>query len=255
MLKYSGKMIKIKGGTFRMGHDFVYDPAQPDNLNFAYPNEQLIHDVSVSSFEIGETLVTQDEYLEMTGENPSLVKGGRMPVTHVTAEEALALCNKLSVAAGYEPCYDAKTRKCDISKSGYRLPTEAEWEFACRAGTTSHFYTGDKLTDLSRAGWHLGNSGGTIHPVAQKEPNAFGLYDMHGNVFEWCYDGYDWIDYHGGYTSKPATNPIGFEDFRFRVIRGGSWFSEPSVCRSAARGNYYPKMGNYYIGVRLARRI
>ena len=255
MLKYPGKMIQIEGGTFQMGHDFVYDPDLPDNLNFAYPNEQLVHPVTVSPFEIGETLVTQDEYEAMTGMNPSFDKGGRKPVTHVTADEALTLCNKLSETAGYEPCLDEKTRKCDVSKNGFRLPTEAEWEFACRAGTNTHFNTGDTLADLERAGWFLGNSGGKIHPVAQKEPNAFGLFDMHGNVFEWCYDGYDWIDYHGGYTSKPATDPLGFEDFRFRVMRGGSWYSEPSICRSAARGLYFPKMGTYYIGMRLARRL
>ena len=119
----------------------------------------------------------------------------------------------MSKAAGLEPCFDEKTGKCDFSKNGFRLPTEAEWEYACRAGSDSHFCIGNTEADLEKTGWYAGNSGSKTHPVAQKQPNAWGLYDMHGNVFEQCYDGYEEAQNHTTYTSDSVTDPINSENF------------------------------------------
>ena len=125
-----------------------------------------------------------------------------------------------------------------------RLPTEAEWEHACRAGTRTAYYSGDTEADLGRAAWYEGNSKETTHPVGQKEPNRFGLYDMHGNVWQWCQDWYA-EDY---YAKSKAEDPEGPAQGAFRVLRGGSWYFDPWVCRSASRLRYGPDIRVYYFG-------
>jgi len=127
----------------------------------------------------------------------------------------------------------------------YRLPTEAEWEYACRAGTSTIYYTGNSVDDLDRAGWYSGNSGNKTHPVGEKETNAWGLYDMHGNVWEWCQDWY------GDYPSGSVTDPIGLPKGSFRVIRGGSWYSAAQSCRSASRPDFEPGIRLLILGFRL----
>jgi formylglycine-generating enzyme required for sulfatase activity len=248
-------MIAIPAGSFLMGHD--YTPGAPnDPVNRYYPDEQPVHRVTLDAFQIGATEITQGQYRAVTGSNPSSTVGDdTLPVTNVSANDAIAFCNKLSAAAGFAPCYDEKTGKCDFSKNGFRLPTEAEWEYACRAGTRTHFNSGNTLADLDRAGWFIGNSGNRPHPVAQKAPNAWGLYDMHGNVFEFCYDGFDETYSLGNYTAEPGVNPVGYGNFNLRIMRGGGWFSEACDCRSATRSTFWTGGGNSYIGFRVARRI
>jgi len=246
-------MVSIPAGSFSMGYDYTVSAPGGDRVNRYYPDEQPVHTVTLSAFRIGATEITQARFEAVMGRNPSAVKGGDLPVTDVGANEALEFCNRLSEAAGLDACYDPSTGKCDLSKNGFRLPTEAEWEYACRAGTTTHFSSGDTEADLDRVGWYLGNSGGSPHPVGLKEPNAWGLYDMHGNVWEICCDASD--EYDGRYRPGPVADPVFEGNFNFRVNRGGSWFSEPSECRSAVRGKFWTGGGSDHLGFRVAQSI
>lgn len=249
-------MVSIPGGSFQMGHNYVYDPAIPDNVNKYYRDEQPVHKVTLSAFRMSATEITQEQYKKVAGQNPSTFTGDtNLPVTNVSADAAFEFCNMLSEAAGFEPCYDPKTKRCDFSKNGFRLPTEAEWEYACRAGTTTTlFNTGNTESNLNRSGWYIRNSGGKTHPVACKEPNTWGFYDMHGNVWEFCYDGFLQDTSYGPYPAETVTDPIGIEYHDMRVMRGGGWFSEPSDCRSSVKSCFWTGGGNYYIGFRVVRR-
>ncbi|MFC1539674.1 formylglycine-generating enzyme family protein [Candidatus Latescibacterota bacterium] len=253
------RMAEIPAGSYMMGHDYEPDPSLPKNINKYYPDEQPVHKVVVKAFQLGATPVTQGQYLKLMGNNPSTFKGDdNLPVTNMGAGNVEIFCNRLSSAAGLEPCYDEDTRKSDFSKNGFRLPTEEEWEYSCRAGTQTFFYTGNIERDLDKAGWYLGNSGGRTHPVALKEPNAWGLYDMHGNVFEFCED--NWIPAmcYGKYLTGEEPEPVYNYYHDLRVTRGGSWFDEPSICRSATRScfcNWPWIRQSYYIGFRVARNV
>ena len=260
------KMINIPAGSFMMGHEYKYDPAQPENVNRYYPDEQPVHRETVKALQLGETTITQKQYEKISGKesNRSAVKGNNLPVTNIGPYEIMLYCNALSRAAGFESCYDEKVRrrtpeylKCDFSKNGFRMPTEAEWEYACRAGTTTHFFTGNTESDLDRAGWYYGNSDGKIHPAGQKESNAWGLYDMHGNVFEFCNDDWNPNLCFGKYLTKDDKY-LTFDYYhQMHMTRGGSWFSESSVCRSATRACFctWPRMNGWYNGLRVARSI
>ena len=262
MMKANGKeiiggvgMIAIPGGTFLMGHDYHEDLNMDERVNVYFPDERPVHTVRLSDFQIGETQLTQGVYGRIAGRNPSSFEGPELPVTNIGATDALLFCNMLSRNAGLEPSYDERSGKCNFASKGFRLPTEAEWEYACRAGTSTFFYSGNSARDLDRAGWFKDNSGGKTHPVGRKEPNAWGLYDMHGNVFEFCYDGFLEGSATNGYTAENIVNPVRSEDFNYRVMRGGGWFSEPSACRSFTRSRFWTGGGNYYLGFRVARSI
>ena len=248
-------MARIPSGTFMMGNSYVNDPKLSDKVNVFYHNEQPVHQVTLDGFQIGTTPVTQTQYKAVTGENPSTFSDeSDAPVTNVSAAEAMRFCNKLSVDEGLKACYDDKTLKCDYSLNGYRLPTEAEWEYACKAGTDTLFYTGNSESDLDSAGWHLGNSGERTQKVAQKKPNSYGLFDMHGNVGELCSDGWQGEFCMLDYSAKPVKNPRMFGRFNMNILRGGSWFSEACDCRSTVRACFWGGGGNYYIGFRVVRK-
>lgn len=260
------KMMNIPAGSFMMGHEYRYDTNQAENVNSYYSDEQPVHKKTIKAFQLGETTVTQKQYEKIIDikSNRSTFRGDDLPVTNIGPYEIMFFCNKLSRNAGLALCYDENAKqdsenylKCDFSKNGFRLPTEAEWEYACRAGTTTHFFTGNTEKDLDRAGWYLGNSGGTTHPVKQKEPNAYNLYDMHGNVFEFCDDNWNPNMCYGKYLTERDTNLVFNYYHQMHVTRGGSWFSEPSVCRSATRSCFcnWPKMNGWYNGFRLARSV
>ena len=250
-------MVSIPGGAFLMG--------SPSNESGRYSDEGPQRTVNVSAFSMSETEVTQKQFEDVMGWNDSSFSGDDHPVEQVTWFDCVSFCNELSEADGYAKCYTitnigysgnhitSAEVSCNFNANGYRLATEAEWEYACRAGTTTRFYTGDSDSDLGRAGWYSGNSGSTTHTVGEKERNAWGLYDMSGNVWEWCWDWYS----SGYYRSQPDpdSDPTGAGSGSFRVNRGGCWLSNARYCRSADRYNYGPSYRLTHVGFRLVRSV
>ncbi|MFC1608035.1 SUMF1/EgtB/PvdO family nonheme iron enzyme [Candidatus Latescibacterota bacterium] len=234
-------MVSIPAGSFQMG----------DIQGGGDSHERPVHAVTLSGYEMSATEITQRQYQYVVGTNPATEfygAGDTYPVYDISWYDAVKFCNALSDAAGLARCYDESTWECDFSLNGYRLPTEAEWEYACRASTDTRYYTGNSESDLARAGWYKSNSDGKTHPVAQKTPNSWGLYDMHGNVWEWCNDKYG----NGSYSLSHTTNPTG-PTFGSPMVRGGSWSHDSSVCRSAWRNRYGLQVGNADFGFRVAR--
>jgi formylglycine-generating enzyme required for sulfatase activity len=222
------KFVVIPPGEFMMGSP----KGEP-----AHRNDETLHKVTLTKpFQLGMHEVTQEQYQKVMGTNPSKFKTVNHPVEQVTWDEAIEFCARLS---------DLPAEK----RAGrvYRLPTEAEWEYACRAGTTTAYSFGNAQGQLSNYGWWKVNSGGATHPVGLKKPNPWGLYDIHGNVYELCQDWY------GGYSGGELTNPKGPVSGSVRVNRGGSWFSGDGVCRSAIRGTRTPGDRNIGLGFRVVR--
>jgi len=253
------KLRLIPTGTFQMG--------SPDGEGDTDEHPQ--HEVRITRpFYVGVYEVTQAQYQVVTGQNPSSFSstgGGKgavavqstdqHPVETVSWLDAVKFCNLLSEKDGLKPFYEIEgetVRVPDWSGPGYRLPTEAEWEYACRAGCTAAYSFGGDSDQLDEYAWYDGNSkvngNGSTHPVGQKRRNAFDLYDMHGNVWEWCWDCYS----EGYYKEPTAADPRGPTDASFRVFRGGSWCYSPGYCRSAYRGRDAPEGRFYGVGFRLA---
>ncbi len=204
-------------------------------------------DVTLSSFYIGRYEVTQAEYQAVMGNNPSYFSGSDKPVEYVSWFDAVEYCNARSIQEGLTPCYNTSNWTCNINANGYRLPTEMEWMFAAKGGnqepaTGYNQYAGtDVEAELTNYAWYSSNSGSTTHNVGTKVPNQLGLYDMSGNVWEWCNDWY------GSYSSSAQTDPVGPATGSDRVYRGGSWCSSATNCRVAFRNNNYPTNSSYYI--------
>ncbi|MER5255947.1 SUMF1/EgtB/PvdO family nonheme iron enzyme [Streptomyces sp. NPDC002855] len=190
--------------------------------------------VEVAAYELAAHPVTQEQYAQVTGERPSTATGDRLPVEGVSWLDAVRFCNALSLREGLTPAYllgSGEDAEWDESADGFRLPTEAEWEYACRAGTDAARYG-----PLDEIAWHGGNGSGRIHEVGGKQPNAWGLHDMLGNVWEWCWDLYD-PEVYGTY----------------RVLRGGGWFDEHWSCRASVRRRSHPTFRIDDVGFRVAR--
>jgi len=243
-------MVLVNGGTFAMG-----SPSSEIDRDI----DEMQRQITVSSFYIGIYQVTQAEYIDIMKKNHSKFKGEKLPVESISWYHAIEYCNRLSQSRGLNPVYliEEKGIMWDRGANGYRLPTEAEWEYACRAGTSTPFNTGDNLTtsQANYDGNYPYNNGGqgeflekTV-PVGSYPANSFGLFDMHGNVFEWCWD---WHDY---YRHDTEPDPIGPASGSYRVIRGGSWTNGAKTLRSASRGIYIPGDGNERIGLRLVRNV
>jgi len=255
------EMIQIPGGTFQMGEEL-------GGVNDATP----IHTVTLSNFSMSKYPVTQEQYYAVTGVNPSNFISnpasgevqGKRPVENVTWYDAVEFCNNLSKIEGLQPVYTITNRQpsagypieranvtADFSKNGYRLPTEAQWEYAAKggnplaAGWKGYMYAGSNT--IGDVAWYDGNSGSKTHEVGKKKPNGLGLYDMSGNVWEWCWDWY------GEYTNAAQTNPMGASSGSYRVFRGGGWVYSAGDVRSVNRGNYYPDGRNFSFGFRLVR--
>ncbi|WP_253775786.1 formylglycine-generating enzyme family protein [Goodfellowiella coeruleoviolacea] len=193
--------------------------------------------LAVAPFELAAVPVTRSWYAEVTGERPGNAAGGRTPVVDVSWWDAIRFCNALSRQQGLRPAYhehaDGADVEWDTTADGYRLPTEAEWEHACRAGST-----GPRYGPLDEIAWYRGNSGERVHDVGGRRPNAWGLHDMLGNAWDWCWDHYD-TEVYGSY----------------RVLRGGGWFDEHWSCRASVRRRSHPRFRSDDVGFRVARSL
>jgi len=217
-------MVYLPGGEFLMGN------------NQGNPDEAPAHKVKLSGFLMDKFEVTHEMFAKAQLPNPSHWQDNpTKPVERVRWRDAKQYCNERSLLEGLKPCYNEKTADwvCDYSANGYRLPTEAEWEYACRAGTEGPYDFGapDKLRQYA---WFAGDSDQQTHPAGQKKPNRWGLYDMYGNVFEWCEDVYDPAYYKTSPAADPQGPPNPGKDVR-RAIRGGSWKASPDMCRATFR--------------------
>ncbi len=218
----SFNMIKVQGGTFTMG-------ATAEQGSDAESDEKPTHQVTLSDYYIGETEVTQKLWKAVMGSNPSYFSGTNLPVEMVSWDDCQKFIKKLNRLTG----------------KNFRLPTEAEWEYAARGGQKSRGYKYAGSNTLSDVAWYADNSGGKTHPVKQKQANELGLYDMTGNVCEWCQDWY------GSYSSNAQTNPTGPSSGSYRVARGGSWRYAASGCRVANRDSGSPGYRDYNLGFRV----
>ena len=205
----SFKMIAVEGGTFQMG--------SPESDTEAYAVEMPQHEVTLSNYYIGETEVTQELWETVMGSNPSGFKGPKLPVEKVSWNDCQTFIGKLNAQTG-------KT---------FRLPTEAEWEYAARGGKKSKGYTYSGSNAIGNVAWYSDNSGDITHEVGTKQANELGIYDMSGNVWEWCQD---WFG-KTYYENSSTTDPHGPVSGTYRVLRGGSWFLSARYCRVAIR-NY-----------------
>jgi formylglycine-generating enzyme required for sulfatase activity len=239
-LPVPANMVKINGGTFMMG--------SPAN-EIGHDKNETQHNITVSDFYIGNFPVTQKEYKEAMGTNPSRFIADNHPVDCVNWFDAIEYCNKRSKMEGLTPAYTRNGNNVSWNKkaNGYRLPTEAEWEYACRAGTTTVYNTGDIITD--NTGWYDANSNDKTHSSGQKPANAWSLYDMHGNVGEWCWD---WFE-ENYYSNSPINNPAGPSSGKNRVMRGGGWDSNDIQVRSARRYSSIPRGQVSSFGFRVVR--
>lgn len=203
------EMVKLPGGWFEMGIENKKSDKSPSSK------------IWVGAFLMDRYEVTQEQYSSLILGNPSHFKGDKNPVEQISWAHAALYCNARSRAEGLEPCYDEQSAECNLQANGYRLPTEAEWEYACRADTNTAYFFGKQKRKLGNYAWYSENSFEKTYPVGQKKPNPWGLYDMYGNVAEWCNDVY--VD---------SLQESGEEEY---VLRGGSWNSSADSCRSTYR--------------------
>ena len=237
------EMIFVEGGNFRMG------------TLLREKDERPVKKISLEGFKIGKFEVTQEQWSKVMGSRPKNYKGRTFPINNISWKDAIIFCNTLSIAYNLEPVYSLDSVKnryfFNDKANGYRLPTEAEWEFAASGGNKSSKFRFSGSNDLSLVGWYNINSSFNLHRVGKKNPNELGIYDMSGNVVEWCWDWYD-SKY---YSYRPLTNPKGPENGSGRVLRGGSWNYSASSCRVSHRNSLGPSVRLSIIGFRLARAV
>lgn len=220
--KLINNMVYVAGGTFTMG-------GTSEQSSDAYDDEEPTHSVTLSSYYICKYEVTQALWRAVMGSNPSNFKGNNLPVENVSWNDCQTFINRLNSYTG----------------RNFRLPTEAEWEFAARGGNYSRHYKYSGSNYISDVAWYDGNSGNRTHPIGTKQANELGLYDMSGNVYEWC------SDWYGSYSSYSQNDPTGPNSGSRRVLRGGSWDYIASFCRSSFRGYFTPGFRLNFLGLRL----
>jgi formylglycine-generating enzyme required for sulfatase activity len=238
------ELVRIPPGEFLMGSaESTEDTATFFNKTYVgrplkavfFNDEHPRHRVRITQpFYLGKYLVTQEQWEAVMGNNPSDFKGPKNPLEHVSWNECQKFLKRLNDKVG-----GAK----------FQLPTEAQWEYACRTGSKTRYCFGDDEKQLGEYAWYNENSGNTTHPVGKKKPNAWGLYDMHGNVWEWCQDW--WKD--GYYKESPVDDPTGAATGSYRVFRGGSWDNPARDCRSALRVSHLPGLSDVDLGLRVSR--
>ena len=216
-------MVAVKGGTFTMG-------ATSEQGGDAWDSEKPTHKVTLSDYMIAKTEVTQELWEAVMGSNPSNFKGNNLPVERVSWNDCQEFIKKLNSLTGLN----------------FRLPTEAEWEYVARGGNKSKGYKFSGSNDVGNVAWYWDNASEKTHSVATKSPNELGLYDMSGNVWEWC------SDWYGSYSSSSQTNPKGPSSGSLRVGRGGSWLDNARYCRVSYRIGNHPGIGISNLGLRLA---
>ena len=216
-------MVPVAGGTFTMGAT----AEQGTNID---SNEKPTHQVTLSSYMIGKTEVTQELWLAVMGSKPSYFRGDNLPVEQVSWDDCQKFITKLNALTG----------------KNFRLPTEAEWEYAARGGNMSQGYKYSGSNEIGDVAWYDNNSGNKTHSVATKAPNELGIYDMSGNLWEWC------SNWYGSYSSTAQTNPTGPDSGSNRIIRGGSWGHDLLDCRVARRGAIGQTSRSIGFGLRLA---
>lgn len=236
-------LVEIPGGSFFMG--------SPENEEGRADDEGPVHKVQISSFVCMRFPVTRHLYAEIVGQDPGWPgeEADERPVSNVSWFDAIMFCNRLSKRERLNSCYRIIGNRVYWNRAadGYRLLTEAEWEYACRAGTTTRWSFGADEWRLGDYAWFRGNSNGNPHPVGSKRPNLWGLYDMHGNVWEWCWDRY------GPYTLERQIDPVGPNDGNVRSLRGGFSSKSPKFLRSAVRLRVPPLVRGGSFGFRCAR--
>ena len=224
--KLIANMVKVEGGTFIMG-------ATPEQGSDVYDGEKPTHEVTLSTYYINKYEVTQEEWQTVMGGNPSSSKGSNKPVECVSWDDCQNFIRNLNWLTGLR----------------FSLPTEAQWEYASRGGKQSKGYKYAGSNNIEDVAWYSNNSGDQPHEVGAKQPNELGLYDMSGNIWEWCND--KW----GDYSSDSQTNPTGPSSSTNRVYRGGGWSVSAWHCRVSHRFNYWPDHRDSYIGLRLVLNI
>jgi formylglycine-generating enzyme required for sulfatase activity len=226
-----GKGIKLETVSIPAGELLM---GSPDSDKDAFKWEKPQHRVRITKpFYLGKYLVTQEQWKAVMGSNPSYFKRPKNPVETVSWDDCQQFLKRLNDKVG---------------SGKFQLPTEAQWEYACRAGSKTRYCFGDDASKLGEYAWYDENSGGETHPVGDKKPTAWGLYDMYGNIWEWCQDWYE----DGYYAKSPMDDPTGAATGSYRVIRGGGWYIPARYCRSANRLSLVPGLRYRYLGFRVS---